>query len=207
MDTEDLIDRLEMMDFMIRHREVYRTAPIDSKNPVYTWMGLIRALAPQARSGAIAGSAFPETVTLPGWIAEYLSEASLQIIMLYMGIDTRVLPAEDMEDQAAGSETLDEGQEQDEDLVDPKDAMGLLPAALGLRRDGWNAFRAVKADRDKIEIFRKFEDHCRSGMTARDAEFQLQADLGLADDRSVRRRIAEGKALVAAREPWAEPTP
>ena len=147
-------------------------------NPLHVWNVI----------GAATGSnGQEERFPIPDWCQVYLAEVAARLEVLATGIDCRTFVA-DTRGSAA---------------VSPDQAADMVPFALGLRGDGWNAFKEITgADRSVRAM--QFYDHARNrGASERQAcdyvreAMQKTGDNPPAHDRTIHALVAQGRTASA----------
>lgn len=183
--------------------ERWRELAHRTSNPMYAWAALEQRLwraLPGDADTNVSGD-----VTIPAWVAVYLRHTASQLGYLSAGLDPRV---ERSAEPPVGAPfaTSEEYMNSPEFLADLKrrtigldEAMKLVPLVLGLTRAGWNAFASLKSTTDKMQQYRMAEALRAQGMTAQDATEAVKEASGARNDRSVEKRIAQGRRLTKSK--------
>jgi hypothetical protein len=157
-----------------------------TRNPLWVW----RAIA----AGAVGCGKRAPLFPLPTWCAAYLHTVASRLDNLAHGQDWRKPPKEpphDADVSARGTKVTRE--------IGPDAAMDAIPAALGLRRQGWNAFSADAAaetrERDLLRMAQLLGIE-RSKAAARRA---FMAETGRTDEDTVRQLQRDAEQWMAAR--------
>lgn len=185
----------------------YRQLAEKTQNPVYAWLAL------QARFHSQLGINLDKPIglelSIPGWVAEYLLWVTQDLVSLSSGINPRI--SLDLDRCQSGSskpfsspaEVLQSEEFQaavDARRISSTKAMDLLPAVLGLRRPGWNAFDSFDATTNKMQEFRAFEAMRADGIPHKVALGAIGKGIGVADPSRVQARIREGRDLAEGDE-------
>jgi hypothetical protein len=178
----------------------YHRLAAQTRNPVYVWA----ALEAMAWHYAPMDQAIEKPISFPAWIAEYLFGAADLINQLAVGLDYRV---ETAPLQLSQYSSLEEALGSDEAkqnakarAIDLDKAMDVVPAALGLRRPGWNSFRSFEATGQKMQEAQAYLAMRRDGISAKAAIDAIAKGIGVSDAGRVHSRIREGKALIDPEE-------
>jgi hypothetical protein len=180
---------------------------------------------------AETGAALLPPLQLPLWVLRYLVCVAAELRYLKEGVDSRKRPPNTLKDKAdyETEEAFYEAKEADHEAwcrwrynptLDFDPALSRVPNALGLRRQGWNAFRDYAANRarqfdlDSLAAYQSpgltaqeageynstagptaphVAEHQGFGLTARQARERLMDELGLQDERSLRRRLSQAR--------------
>ncbi|MFT8243260.1 hypothetical protein [Roseomonas sp. BN140053] len=175
--------------------ERYHQLARQTRNPVYVWWGLYQIF--HARLGSLLDGPIGDEFAIPGWCAEYLVAVTEKMVDLSAGIDFRVeappfnFDQYESEKAALGSPAWHEHVAASR--ISQPDAMKLVPTALGLTRDGWNAFASFEATTQKMQEFRSYEAMRARGVSASEALAVIMERAKIADERSMNRRIREGR--------------
>jgi hypothetical protein len=130
-----------------------------------------------------------QRVVLPPWCLEYLFQASFRISDLSFGHDEKKRP------------TYSDSPDYDAALLEwhcnptlsADEAADRLAAALGFRRDGWNAFYHRGKDDYDARILEDFRDLLAEGSSKGEAYESLAYLYDFDEVRSVQRRVAAAK--------------
>jgi hypothetical protein len=146
--------------------------------------------------------AIDEPLTLPAWIAQYLCESADEIMTLADGIDARIEPAT-LNFEVLSPEQVMSHPDWKADLerrrIDADKAIDLVPRALGLRKDGGNAFKELNADASKMQEFRSYEMMRSQGMSMDTAIEQMQSIFGRKAFETRKSRINSGRKLATGK--------
>jgi hypothetical protein len=183
--------------------EVWERKFRTSENPVYVWQAIwwsadcavTRALA----SGADTAEASAATLLpLPPWVLQYLANAARELLFLNQGLDSRTRAPHAL---IGNRDAEADGNWRGNPTFDFDQALSRVPNALGLVRQGWNAFRDHKARRATQGDLDALMQHRIAGRTMRQATERLMDELGLQNDRSVRRRIRKARREIGPNFP------
>lgn len=186
----------------------YRSLAERTNNPMYVWL----ALQAIFWDGAFPGNVWPHEreLSLPGWIAEYLSLTTHQLSSLATGRDFRIEPppptfhstSNDPETVRAEYLQSDEFRRHCEAAhISSPDAMKAVPAALGLTRSGgWNAFDSLAATTNKMHEHNAYEAMKADGVPSKVALHAIGSEIGVSDASRLHARLREGKALSKAED-------
>ena len=167
-------ERIKELDQL--HRQM-----LVSKNPLYAWDAIRHCHHPT----------YP--LPYPEWCRDYLNRTAIELHVLGRLLDPNKYP--DRRDD----ETDDEHRRrweawQSGPKITPDKARNLTARALGLIRNGWNAYQRFHADAATRSDALDYEFPV--GMTRREVlESKLNPD-GNLDDRNARRRISHGRSLL-----------
>lgn len=132
-----------------------------------------------------------ETIQIPAWCVEYLSNAASELTALSYGLDRKAAPP--LPDSSMSDSEQNSARDKYFDWVynptiTAQEALDRVPAALGFRRQGWNAMAERRRDSQNNGL--AFEHHRlrRSGLSSTEAFAYLADHFGV-DDRTIRRRI------------------
>lgn len=162
-----------------------------TKNPLLAWQVLREAyLASGPTRGALSGFAFrgmptpgaePLHLPLPHWVMAYLYEVAVRLSGMTAGLDWRERPEktgdfyEDVDAEVAWRRNP---------TLLPQAAKERIPAALGLVRDGWNAFHERQREASRFGHFLRYLDAVAKGVSQADAKEACMAEMGTNDDRT-----------------------
>ncbi len=149
-----------------------------TQNPIWVW----RCIARQHSLSEHVRACFPgleAAVAIPPWCGDYLVEVAYRIEVMAGGRDFATPGA--MQERL-NSCTSDE--------LPSTDAPSRLPAALGLVRPGWNAFREYQSD-DFPRLFLTVQETDRAAGRKPTMKLRELMDvMGWVDERSARRKLA-----------------
>lgn len=144
-----------------------------TRNPIWVW----RAIDAGALGGGRGAPQFP----LPAWCADYLRIVASRIQALSAGQDWRK-PANEMRDAPSPpSPPLNQTRQ-----IGPDAAMDLIPAALDLRKQGWNAFSIDAAAQARDSALVRMAELMASEPNKKAARRVFMAETGRTDEASVR---------------------
>lgn len=178
---------------------------VNTRNPIYVWQAInlsfaLGAMEVQLRAGAKSeeppGS---EPHPLPAWCLVYLGTIASRIGVLADGIDFRKMPRPfgDVEPSTESWRNAAEAQP----TLAPSEARDLTAQALSLSRPGWNAFERYSAV-EGMEMDAFSDEALRfEGKTASEAMRINLEESGVADERTMRRRIAESRRARGEKKP------
>lgn len=186
--------------------ELHRRRWENTGNPLYVWLAIGLCFAFGARQTQAATGAMPKPspgsipYPLPPWCLLYLGTVAVRVENLTEGKDFRQIPkpfgeADPSPASWGAARNL-------EPTLNPAEAADIVPKALGLVRDGWNAFERLEALNAK-EMDQFSNEALRfEGKSASEAMMILLQESGINDERTMRRRLAAARS---ARKP--KPTP
>lgn len=182
-DISDLLDR-------------YRDLASATQNPMCVWAALQLISWDRQQRWAM-----DEPVSLPAWIANYLSESAEGIMELSAGLDPREPPSEPSFTPSSPEQAIahpDFKADVKRRSIDPVKAMGLVPQALRLRLDsGRNMFKEYESKMSKVQETHAYDALIESGKSSQDAVRKVTEIFGgNRSDRSQYDRIAEGRQII-----------
>lgn len=190
-------------DRLAEHVERYHQLARRTQNPMYAWLALQTLL----EAGVDSSGEWPiqQQMPMPGWIAAYMLSAVQCLTALSAGIDFRK-PVPELDAEAIA---LISSMEPEEYLKTEKfrqqtegahislpKALELVPAALGLTRDGWNAFSSFEATTQKMHDANAYKAMKAAGVPAKVALHAIASEVGVKDPSHMHARLREGKSLV-----------
>ena len=186
-----------------------RDLSYETQNPMYAWLALSARLTAAIDYEHPDGPIIAQDVTIPGWVADYLSGVADNLGFLASGIDPRVnLAKSDLGGFASFEEAMathDMHMTIKPRIIEPDAAMKLVPTIMGLTGAGRNAFAALQSTVKRMGEFRLYESVREEGGSAKDALAKVCEVYGLKSDRQALRRVQEGRAL--ANWQVSKPTP
>lgn len=204
-DAEDYVTALNSIDWEASIEPFHQLAK-ETQNPIYAWLALDARF--KSKLGYAATGDIGDDFVIPGWVAEYLVDVVTELLQLAAGIDPRRASPDSQEDAPklgiSKYRTPDEILQSPEwkqyieaTRLTPQDAMKLLPAVLGLTRNGgWNAFSAFKATTSKMQEANSYEAMREHGVPSKIALHAISSAIGVSDPSHLHRRLREGRKLV-----------
>ena len=142
-------------------------------NPIWVW----RAIANGAVGAGTGAPQFP----MPAWCANYLRMVAPRIQALSEGQDWRKPANEFRDDLTLPLPRLSQARQ-----MGPDAAMGLIPSALGLRSQGWNAFSKDAGAEARDPDYYRMAELMESEPSKAAARRAFMAETGRTDERWVR---------------------
>ncbi len=184
--------------------ERYHQLARRTQNPMYAWLALQTLL----EAGVDSSGEWPiqQQMPMPGWIAAYMLSAVQCLTALSAGIDFRK-PVPELDAQTVsllssmGPEEYfktEEFRQRREGVTLPlTEALELVPAALGLTRNGgWNAFSSFEATTQKMHEANAYKAMKAAGVPAKVALHAIASEIGVKDPSHMHARLREGRSLV-----------
>lgn len=157
-----------------------------TRNPLYVWEAVRHCHHPN----------HPQPY--PEWVRTYLHATAEDLCALGMLRNPNTYPVR----QPAESEDQHFARYRQwlaEPDLKPRVALSLTARALGLVRDGWNAFQRFHANAGDRSTALDFD--LRHDQTKQQALDKIMLERGLGEERSARRRIARGRKLLGRSPP------
>ena len=169
-----------------------------TQNPLYCFLALEALIRPHLD----ANLEWPkgQDLSIPDWTVDYLSWALRRLMSLASGVDYRVdVPLVDFSKFSSLDDFQNSAERRgyhDASAIPAARAMELVPAALGLTRDGgWNAFASFESTTSKMHQYRAYQAMREAGVTSKAALHAIGAAIGVSDPSRMHARIREGKSL------------
>lgn len=168
----------------------------NTSNPVYVWRAInhcsvIGMLRERGRTGQVPQPPWTDPYPFPDWCLGYLTTVAARIATLSDGQDYRPYPMP-IGDAEPSPDAFREAHEQPADMTG-KRAADLVVTALGIKRQGTNAFDAAASLQAKELDTLAFDD-LRNIHTSPGAAMEaLLSEAGVTDERSMRKRLAEAE--------------
>ncbi len=179
------------------HIERLRQLAERTQNPMYAWLALEARFRSQL--GLLQDGPVGQEFSIPGWFAEYLVAVTQGLISLSSGLDPRDSP-----EPFSGDVDLTQSAESRAFIaarrLSSSKAIKLVPTALGLQRQGWNAFDSFEATTNKMQDFRAFEAMRAAGVPQKEALHAIGREIVVTDPSRVQSRIREGRGLAEGDE-------
>lgn len=183
--------------------ERYHQLARRTQNPMYAWLALQTLL----EAGVDSSGEWPiqQQMPMPGWIAAYMLSAVQCLTTLSAGIDFRKpVPQLDAQTIALISSMEPEEYFKTEEFrqqtksahISLPRALELVPAALGLTRDGWNAFSSLETTTQRMHEYNSYEAMKAAGVPEKVALHEIGSAIGVKDPSHIHARRRKGKSLV-----------
>lgn len=163
-------------------------------NPLRAWAVVRKAyLAAEPTHGTLSGltvrgvpppGAEPLHLPLPHWVMAYLYEVAVRLSGMTAGLDWRERP------EMTGNFDADLDAEvawRRNHTLPPQAAKELIPATLGLVRDGWNAFHAARSEAGRFAAFLKYRQAIADGASKTDAMKASMGEMEILEESTWRR--------------------
>jgi hypothetical protein len=158
---------------------------IETGNPIWAWEALSIWLLPMRASL----DSFPIPEVLIGFLAENCA-----------GINTLWNGWKPLEYRDGLPVEPDDQRE-----ITPSEACDFLPEALRLRGYKWNAFNDFRREQKAGALRIRIQEARQDGLSARETMERIEQELGLSDEREVRRKLAGGRGP-RQKSPYPAPT-
>jgi hypothetical protein len=187
--------------FEVRSRQLESMLK-NSGNPIYAFEMLVAcqdyAMHAKTRSDVKPWEIDP--LSPPIWVTRYLVWAAQRIREAAGGLDPDTYPSRD-------KSTDEEWHEQYETWrrtpsMTPEEAVQKLGRLLSLARPGWNAFSDYRSHKGRFFDLMTYEYAREQGASDAEAINRLMEDGNFANERTVRRRIAQARKIIGGRNPW-----
>lgn len=159
----------------------------DTGNPLYAW-GALSAWSFAQHANSREGSA---RFDMPPALALFVLRMSAGMVNLSEGVP----PLRYQDGQLVPNDA-------DQPAPTPAETLALVPEALELSGEGWNAFAAYRTDQEARYLSDIYAEARDAGATYAEALEVVMREAGTRDERTARRRLKGGRKGTANTPPW-----